>query len=335
MRRWMIAGTLGALVAAGVVLVLNRDRAASAQGVTLDRSLVALLPQNATSLVGVDVERLKQTPAYRHFEEQSRRSGDTHFDEFVHETGFDPRRDVSRLLVASTGLEQFVAVAQGTFNVANLTRVLREKGATVESYRGFDLFGPDGNARRRNNEGRFVFLDGQTVLAGSRPEVLAALDRKAAGGPSLANNTALLGRAQQISGTHQVWAVSDDPGQLVRRNLRRRENAGTSAFARIFQSMRKTSFALDLMNGLDLRAFGVCATAQDAKTLADAARGAVAIGRLTASEQEPELLSVFDGIQVEERANELGITVRLDAQSFDKLLEKAGPRGRRGRTQAE
>lgn len=328
MRKWIVSGLLAALVVAGVALYLKRsERAASAQGITLDRSLVALLPANATSLVGVDVERLKRTAAYRHFEEESRRgdgSGRNHFDEFVAETGFDPRRDVDELLIASWGggdadaKAQFVAVARGRFQVSSLTRHLREKKATVENYRGFQIFGPEqGRPTRSKEPGGFAFLDDRTALAGSRAGVLGAIDRKVGGGPSLLANTALLGRAQTISGANQVWAVSESPGQVVTHALPKDQN-----FAQIFSSMQNSTFALDLMNGLELRASGVCKTAQDAKTLGDAARGVVAIGRLSASQKEPELMALFDGIEVDERNAELNISVHMDPQAFEKLLEK-------------
>ena len=316
------------LLLAGVALV-RWERPASAQGVTLDRSLLALLPANATSLVGVDVERLKRTPAWRYWEEQSLRSNDTKFDEFTRETGFDPRRDVQELLVASTGEKQYVAVARGTFNVANLTRAMKAKNATVENYRGLEVLGGEG----KDQNGRFCFLDDKTVLAGTRPELLGAIDRKLGGGPSLTSNTSLLSRAQAISGTHQVWAVSSNPGQLVNRNLPRSGNAQASNFARIFSTMSDTSLALDLSGGLELRAQGLCQSGQDAKTLADAVRGLVALGRLSASEKEPEMMNVLDGIQVEERNNELAIKVKLDQTGFEKLLEKRGSRRRPERAQ--
>src|SRR5688572_10714144 len=124
MRKTLAVSIPAILLLAGVVM-LRWERQASAQGVTLDRASLALLPPNATSLVGVDVERLKRTASWRLFEERHAR--DSHFDEFVRETGFDPRRDVQDLLLASTAPKEFVAVARGTFNRAALTQALRAK----------------------------------------------------------------------------------------------------------------------------------------------------------------------------------------------------------------
>lgn len=343
MRKSVIFVLVFVVAALGWYL-LRSGQPANAQTITLERSLLALLPPDATTLVGVDVERLKQTAVYRRFEEENRITGsigDSHFNDFMAATGFDPRRDVQELLIAALPVaasadpsaSQFVAVARGQFNVGAIGRKLRQEKAVVENYRGFEVFSSKRRAeppRSRNQSprepGAFTFLDEKTALAGTRGALLAAIDRKAGGGPSLLSNAALLGRAQTIGATSQVWAVSESPGEVVTRALPKDNSVQSSNFARIFAGMKNSTFALDLMNGLDLRAAGVCKTPEDAKTLGDAARGFVAIGRLTVSQKEPELMAVFDGIRVEERNTELDISVRVDPANFEKLLDKTRPR---------
>ena len=353
-------------------------RKVSAQTITLDRSLVALLPADATTLFGVNVERLKQTAAYQYIEETGRKqdsSRQTHLDDFAAITGFDPRRDVQELLVASwvppssvtaagaapsaagsgTADNQFVAVAHGQFNTSGIQTALQQKGAATETYRGFQLFGPPPQQAetakaaprrlpRRNPNGRpiqpddnqpavrplpqarrqgvFTFLDTNTALAGTRTAVLAAIDRKLGGGPNLLNNAALLSRAQTISASSQIWAVSQNPGDVVAHAIPQGAAGQNSNFARIFAGMQNTTFAVDLMNGLDLRAAGICKTADDAKTLADAARGLMALGRLSVSQQQPELMALFDALDVTQSNTELDIAMRLDASTLQKLLER-------------
>lgn len=338
---WVSFVVLAALVL-GVYLARSA-RHASAQSITLDRTLVALLPSNATTLVGVDLDRLKGTTLYRHIEEESHRGpANSQFDAFTAATGFDPRRDVRELLMASwidpasKNEPQFVAVARGDFNVEAIGREVRKEGkVTSEIYRGLEVFAPEtgGKQPRKNapktphEQGAFAFLDQKTAIAGTRAAVLAAIDRKAGGGPSLLDNSSLLARAQTISSSSQVWAVSQNPGDVVARAMPKSGSVETSNFARIFASMQNSTFALDLMNGLDLRAVGLCKTSEDAKTLGDAARGFVAIGRLTASQKEPELMTLLDGVTVEERNAELNISVRVDLNTLDKLLEKKKSRG--------
>src|SRR5262245_45899201 len=77
----LVSALVLAVLGLGVYLS-HSSRPASAQAITLDRSLLALLPPNATTLRGVDVERLKRTAVYRHIEEQSQKRADSHFDDF-------------------------------------------------------------------------------------------------------------------------------------------------------------------------------------------------------------------------------------------------------------
>jgi hypothetical protein len=378
MRKSVWLASLLAVATLGVSLYLTRAaRSAKAQGVVLDRSLVALLPPDATTLVGVDVARLKSTPVYQDLESQQQAGpGRDHLDAFAAATGFDPRRDVQALLIASPPLPaassttstspapapsiapsspnapsasarpnfpvaQWVAVARGTFNVASLSSQLRQKNASVQNYRGIDIFGPAPHkpasptspqaaprpprAKRSNpqQQGAFAFLDDKTAVAGTLPSVLAAIDRKLVGGPSLLANSSLLARAETISAASQVWAISLNPGEVVTRALPKNNSAESSNFARIFSGMQNSTFALDLMSGLNLKADGLCRTADDAKTLGDAARGLVAIGRLAVSEKQPDLVAVFDGIHVEESNAAVNITVQLDLNTFEKLLDRA------------
>ena len=364
MRKFAFSGFPLIIAAAAMVVYLGQPkRAVNAQTLALDRSLLALLPGDATTLAGFHIEQLKQTAAYRYFEENSRQqnpSGQNELDDFATLTGFDPRRDVQELLVASwpapagsaqnqsspdanqgapappNGNPEFVAVARGQFNIASITAAARLQGAASQNYRGFDLWSPARRAgpqkslprrgpgprpgRREPQQGVLTFLDTTTALAGTRGAVMASIDRKLGGGPSLLDKTSLLARAQTISASSQVWAVSENPGEMIARAAPKA--AGQNAnFVRILSGMQNTTFALDLMNGLSLHAAGLCKSAEDAKTLADAARGLVAIGRLGTSQQRPEMTSLLDGVEVDQNNSEIDISVTVDAATFEKLLQ--------------
>jgi len=326
MRKLILSGTALAAAALVVVSLVQPERRASAQSAALERTLLALLPAETNTLVGVDVEGVKRAPLYRYIEEHSGRE----LDELAARTGFDPRRDVEELLIATwagqpgvvrRGDSQFLAVGRGRFDAASLGREFREKKATVENYRGLEVFALDGERKRPADRGVLVFLDERTALAGARAAVLRAIDRKLGGGPSLLDNTDLISRARSVSGSGQIWAVSQAPGEMA--SIAGQQQAGPSSnLGRIFSSMQSSTVAVDLTDGVALRAAGACRTAQDAKTLADAARGFVALGRLAASQKEPEVLSILDSVMVEERGAELDISVRVGRQVMEKLLEQ-------------
>ena len=336
--------------AAGLAVYLARPaQPVRAQGVALDPGLVALLPANATSLAGLDVERLKRTSIYRIFEEQNSKNGKNNgLDMLEAFTGFDPRRDVQTLLIAgwvdpnaTTPEGQFLAVGRGQFNMPALSRAIEMRGGgTSENYRGFQLFAIDRDRRESkpgpkampktglrssaaHEQGYFAFLDDKTAAAGTRAALIGAIDRKLSGVPGLAANSTLVSRAQSIGGGSQFWAVSETPGAVIARQAAKDQTKEAANFSRIAGSMKSSTLALDLSNGLDLHALNVCQTAEDARTLGDLARGLVAMGRLTMSQQNPELGELLNGIRVEERNAELEITVKVDSNVIEKLIEKS------------
>jgi hypothetical protein len=66
---------------------------------------------------------------------------------------------------------------------------------------------------------------------------------------------------------------------------------------------------------------GDCRTEQDAKTLGDAARGIVGLGRLSVPEGKPEMLRLFDGVKVDQKQNAILVDVNIPADLLDGLLQ--------------
>ena len=66
---------------------------------------------------------------------------------------------------------------------------------------------------------------------------------------------------------------------------------------------------------------GDCRTEQDAKTLGDAARGMIGLGRLSVPENQPEMLRLFDGIKVEQKQQSVQLNVNIPPDLIDRLLK--------------
>ncbi|MDQ6665435.1 MAG: hypothetical protein M3Z23_13710 [Acidobacteriota bacterium] len=265
----------------------------------IDPVLAQLVPANAISLFGARMDQVKSTPLYQKLIAQKKLP---QLDQFASETGFDPRRDVRDLLVASDGKDT-VALARGTFHLGNL------QGVHKSNYKGYTLYTRDNNG--------YSLLDGSTAVAGTLPGLHAALDRYKSGAPSA--NAALLARAEAIPGQYQVWAVSAGGADFIARNMPQSGNGAN--FSKIFRSLENTIFEADLRNGLDAIAQGNCQTAKDAKDLGDAARGLVGFGRLSVPENQPELLKLWDGIHVDQKDKNINIAAKISRDLVDKLVQ--------------
>ncbi|MBI1789373.1 MAG: hypothetical protein HYR60_17705 [Acidobacteria bacterium] len=271
----------------------------------LDAGLAALVPVDTAMLAGVRMEVLRATPLYQKLVARQRLSD---LDEFAARTHFDPRKDVREMLVASNGPDS-VVLARGNFRV-DVPKTLKPS-----RYKGHTLYG--------QGEGAFAILDPTTAIAGPERAVRKAIDQKTAGAPPVPNLIAL---ARGLPATAQFWVVVNGwpvaPDQVM-------AQAGNLAnFGRILRSMETTAAWFDVRAGVQGLIEGQCKTEQDAKTLSDAARGLVGLGRLNVPEKQPELLRFWDGIKAEQQKTRLRIHVQIPADLLDAFLRMTENTGR-------
>ena len=268
----------------------------------IDATLVALVPPDSTMLSGVRMEAVRATPLYRKMLAQEALPK---LDDFARQTGFDPRRDVRELLIASNGTDVLMA-ARGAFNLRAI------EGSTKSSYKGYTVYASESRA--------VGLIDSSTAVAGPLPAVRAALDRYKAG--DRARPTELLARARQIPPENQVWSVSNGFENLLTMAIPQQGNAAN--VGRILGSLENTTAAADFRTGVNGYINGLCRSDQDAKNLGDAARGLVGLGRLSVPENQPELLKLWDGIKVDQEQRTVKITVAIPQDLVDKLIDLLG-----------
>ena len=311
----------------------------------LDRELAALLPSEDSGVGGLDMKRLKATPVYRLWEE-SRENEQAHqdFDRMAAEIGLDPRRDLHQVLAAwwidrpddegeSLGAQSLV-VARSRFSLTDTVRKWFEDHGDVEEYRGVTVYHPptpetSGSTpeapgsdffRQLENGLSLVFFNEQIAAAGNKSAVMAAIDRKMDGGPSLLDNKPLLESAETLNSSNQLWSVSLNTGELWESQVGSLPSGIDIPAFGIFRSMERSSLAADLTDGIDVQTEGVCATPEDAKTLADAGRGMVAFGRLTLSGKYPQAMTLFDAIDVAAEERLIRASVKMTTADFEGLL---------------
>src|SRR5258708_1364807 len=107
-----------------------------------DPQLLNLLMPDAKVVAGVNVEQAKGTQ-FGQFILNQVQTTDGDMQKLIALTGFDPRRDVRELLVATSGAPQTaaqnqtgLALAKGNFDVAKITAAATAHGAATELYGG-------------------------------------------------------------------------------------------------------------------------------------------------------------------------------------------------------
>jgi hypothetical protein len=273
----------------------------------VDNVLAQLIPVDTQALFGARMEQVKTTPLFIRLIGQQKLP---QLDSFSSDTGFDPRRDVRDLLLASSGRPNSgVLLARGTFHVS-LEKVDAKALKTV-GYRGYVL------TLTGKEDAGFCIMDRSLAIAGPTASMKAALDHYLSSTKN--ESTPLLEQARAVPQQFQVWSVSTGAADFLANNLPHEGNAAN--FGKIFRSMENTHFQADLSHGLNAMAQGMCRTDADAKSLADAVRGLIGFGRLSVPDNQPELLRLWDGLKIDQNQRSLTITANIPQELVDKLAQ--------------
>jgi len=282
----------------------------------IDNVLVQLIPRDAVSLFGAQMDQVKSTPLYQKLVAGQKLP---QLDQFAAETNFDPRRDVRELLIASNLTKNSgVLLARGNFRVSPET-LAKMKDMRRSTYQGYVVW------TNTAQEAGFCILDSTLAIAGPVESMHAALDRYHDRGSSRAQSP-LLQRAMAVPQRNQIWLVSQGGSDFLANNLP--EGGPAANFGHIFHNLESVQLQADLSRGLNASVLGACKTEPDAKALSDAARGLVGFGRLSVPDGQPQLLRVWDAIQVTQQGRNLSVIADIPADLIERLIQlfDSGPK---------
>jgi hypothetical protein len=328
-RSSYLAAITALLVVASVLIWLGGERVVSARSMQLDRSILSLVPAQATTIFAADINALRATPVYAAWQQHSaNHKHDAEYDQFLAQTGFDIERDVQAVTAAAwkNGEQpEFLAIVTAQYAAAAVAAFLKDKGVGVETYNGIELLLPASKHQKPGADYPVVALEipgrPNTILAGSSSAVKQALDLRGQPAFSVLSNQVLLNRVAQIGAGNQIWAVSLAPGAFLPPHLPPLPLANLSG---ILQNLRGSTFAVNAVGGLLLQAEGNCASDADAQMLADAGRGMLALIRLMAPPGRPEAIELLNSVQIIQQGANVDLTAQISPQLLDQLAQKPG-----------
>jgi hypothetical protein len=268
-------------------------------------ALEALVPADTVVVLGVNLASLRDTSVYQKLQT---RIPLPQLDTFAQQTGLDPRKDLSEILFASNGKNALLLV-RGKFRLADLQARFKSKGVTPSNYKGHDLFG--------DGRGAVTFLDDSTAAAGTTADIRALLDRP--GGRERGLPIPLRDLLRTLPAGDQVYAALTGGVENLNLPLPREGNLGNILQA--LRSVQSATLGMDLSKGIDAIAVVNCNTERDAKFVHDLVRGLVGFGRLNTPDNQPDLLKLYDAIQVTQQQAQTKVTADVPQELADKFLD--------------
>jgi hypothetical protein len=288
-----------------VCLLLASCQPKQSASLHVSPALEALVPADTVVVLGVNLENLRDTSVYQKL---VTRVPLPQLDSFTQQTGLDPRKDLSEILFASNAKNALLLV-RGKFRLADLQARFKSKGVTPSNYKGHDLFGDDRAA--------ITFLDDSTAVAGNTADVRALLDQPS--GRSGGLPAPLRDLLRTLPAGDQVYAALTGGVENLHLPLPREGNLGNILQA--LRSVQSATLGMNLSQGIDAIATVNCNTERDAKFVHDLVRGLVGFGRLNTPDNQPELLKLYDAIQVTQQQAQTKVTANVPQELADKFLD--------------
>lgn len=284
--------------------------------VPVDPALALLVPSDTTWVAGARIEPLRNTPLFQRL--TSMKGDPLHIEEFVKETGVDPRQDLWEFLAAGNGKDALL-MARGKFTEMGMEPRIQKEGVTRRPYKGYNLMGDE--------KGAIVFMNSTTALAGPTAMLQHIIDTR---GQSGGIPKALQDKISKIPRTYQIWFVHSAFDQIP---MLKREEAGNMAnLNNVIGRIKTLQGAFDLSNGVKMHMEGETATGDDARRANDTIRGLIGLARLNTPANQPELLQALDAIHVTMQNTHVLVDANFPIALVDelqKVLNAWAPESRR------
>lgn len=293
----------------GVAFFLFSLTLSCAKKVESDKALT-LLPKDSTFLFSVDMKKLAATALYNKIKEDTKTL--EKYNEFVEKTGVDPEKHLERIILAippDVEETQEVAIAVfGTFDREKILSAIEEEGEVETStYEGLDVY----SFTPEDEPMSMSFLAEGCIAFGGQESIKRMIELSKGKGESIEANAEMMDVLKDIHQEDMFWGAGLIPEGY-------KQKAMANPMTKSFASLRSIILSINAEKGFDFFMLSRSDVEEDAKLMADAMKGFVALGKMGVSEK-PDILEVLDKIVVESKKNEVTISMQLSEELMDRL----------------
>ena len=197
---------------------------------------------------------------------------DENFKKFIADTGFDPRRDVTEIVIASnwTGDSngRWLVLGRGFFNAARITASVQANGGIVANFSGVNLLGSS-EASKSGQNTVVAFLDPSNAAMGDPDAVKAAIQRFQKGEKAAAIQSNK--KIQTLMANNDFWFYTLVPISEFA-DAMPNANVGQAMQGNLLQGITQVSGGLKFGPMVRLSAEAVTRSEKDAGALEDVVR---------------------------------------------------------------
>jgi len=278
--------------------------------------MLTLIPKDVQGVFFVDVHKAASTD----FADKQLKEEDTYekYQEFVEETGIDPKKDIYFVAVGLTkGIEEKGQEGVAVLNLkydkeALLTKVRKEEGELrEEDYNGITLYSGGDDEEKVG-----AFLDDSNIVIGNKETVKATIDIYQKKAENVLKNRELISLISQTNKEAIFWGAMLIPPETMQKASS--ENPMLSTF----EAITAAAFYFDYKNKNILAEIKVMSEDETKnKQIVDALNGFKAMGAMAAAKQ-PEVGELLNKLEISSGPDHAKIYASIPEELIDKLKSK-------------
>ena len=293
------------------VFILASPWAGVLQGA--DSQLLSLVMPDAKILAGVNVSQAK-TSLFGQFVISQVQAQDQHLQEVITKTGFDPRRDLDELLLASNGAQpndSHLILARGTFDGNKIDVAATAAGATSEVYKGITIVE---NPKRGD---AFAILSLTVAVAGGVADVKGAIDRLTA---PVTLDATLMVTVGQLSTNEDAWFVTLVPPPAINppANAPNVPAVPSTVFQNVQQAQGGVQFAPQ--GGVVLKAQLQADTSQNATALTNVLQFLLNLGQMQ-SQQNSQAAAALKSVVIATNGQNVTLSATVPEDQLEAVIQ--------------
>ncbi len=297
-----------------------------------DPSLLRLVMPDAKVIAGLQVTQTKNS-LFGQYVLSHMQVEDTSFKKFVAQTGFDPRRDVNEILIASNWEQagastRWLVAARGTFDLVHITTAAKANGGTITPFQGVDVLTYTEPAKPEAESG-IAFFDSSSAVMGDLASVRAAIQRKQSSGGVISE---LMGKVRDLSAKNDFWFVTTVPlsefaGAMPNPNL------GGALKGDLLAGIHQASGGVHFGDTVTISGEAVTRSDKDAQALVDVFRFLAGMIQLNSQNNQVagQVSTLLDSMDLKTAGNVMTMSLVIPEQQLEQMLNTVRQQGQQSK----
>ncbi len=287
-----------------------------------DAGLLRLVMPDAKVIAGLQVDRTRDS-AFGQFVLSHMQLSDASFQKLIAETGFDPRRDVTELMIASnwessSPESRWLVLAKGAFDLQKIQTAAQANGAATTNFQGAAIYSYSGSTGP-DSDSAITFLDASSAVMGDMTSVKAALTRQRSSAPASSD---LLKKVGPISAKNDFWFVTLVPLSEFAAAMPN-QNLSSAMQGNVLNGINQASGGIRFGDTVTISAEAITRSDKDAQALVDVVKFVASMLQLNRQDNATagQVSSLLDTLDTKTTGNVMSMSLAIPVQQLEQLFQ--------------